>query len=340
MLGLCLLTVSAVVMPVMACDANAALESGGLRVAPSRDIVIPQQDLFVSPYLIRSDVVIRNTSTRPERISGHFSLPVIDGNDLAATCVHLPFGMEANFVGFRMSVDRQPVQPSFQERAVMRAADDPGRKTDISSLLNRHRLPLNPRHEDDREAVAALSDKARREIARVVPDALHGGEKFWRYEASFAWRHDLPAKRDSVVRYLYRPVTGWRQSLEPESYPEFCIDDETAARIGALTSEDDSYFNGFIVWLDLDSTIAVRPASQAMVTLSLEALSPQGVVSACLPGLRRTGPTTYTWTGRADALKGTISILFADKAHAWPAPGEIEASASLCARRRCVGEGR
>src|SRR5579862_8665628 len=106
-------------------DGNASLAAGGIVFVKSSAIRMANEDLYVSPALVRVRFEFANDSAKDIETTVAFPLPDIDLYDIWASEVapSLPRRDPVNFVGFKVSVDGKPVAFETEQRAFVGSMD-------------------------------------------------------------------------------------------------------------------------------------------------------------------------------------------------------------------------
>lgn len=292
--------------PAKANDSAAALDAGGLVLVRDPDIALASEDLRIGLDRITVDYVFRNKAAAPKTLRVAFPLPAIDGATLSSSALSLPFEDRANFVGFTVTVDGAPVTPQLEERAYLG-------KREVTDLLTRHRVPLNPlRRENVDTALKRLPPAALGELAKagLLSEPKADSEYLWRSEAKFHWEQTFPAGRDLRVSHAYAPVKGnhlltAQEAATPAYRARYCLDDAGLAGIRRLiaaspsTAADPGSAMTRAVEIPYIVTTARNWAGRiGRFTLTVDKGSPGALVSLCRTGLRKTGPTTFVWEAK------------------------------------------
>lgn len=292
--------------PARANDSAAALDAGGLVLVRDPDITLASEDLRIGLDRITVDYVFRNKAAAPKTLRVAFPLPAIDGATLSSSALSLPFADRANFVGFTVTVDGAPVTPHLEERAYLG-------KREVTDLLTRHRVPLNPlRRENVDAALKRLPPAALGELAKagLLAEPKADSEYLWRSEAKFHWEQTFPAGRDLRVSHAYTPVKGnhlltAEEAATPAYRARYCLDDAGLAGIRRLIAASPSKAAGpgsamtRAVEIPYIVTTARNWAGRiGRFTLTVDKGGPGALVSLCRTGLRKTGPTTFLWEAK------------------------------------------
>lgn len=307
--------------PARANDSAAELDAGGLILVPEPGIALASEDLSISRARIDVTYVFRSQVDTSRTVRIAFPLPPIDGRVLSFSALKLPQPERANFVGFTVTVDGRPVEPELEERAFVG-------EREVTDLLRRHDLPLNPLRVSELEAARKRLDTATwAELVKagLFPDAEGMTEGLWRSEAKFHWLQTFPPGKDVRIAHSYAPVSGFHV-LDPKEASRdgyratYCLDDPGLAairRLHARAPNASAYLRAFVVPYIV--TTARNWASPiGRFTLTVDKGIPEAIVSFCRTGIRKIGPTTVRWEARDYVPDQDLRILFV-----LPGPGPI-----------------
>ncbi|AWB23689.1 DUF4424 domain-containing protein [Methylobacterium currus] len=297
-LAACVLALS-LCAPARANDSAAALDAGGLVLVRDPDIALVSEDLRIGLDRIAVDYVFRNGSAAAKTLRIAFPLPAIDGAQLSGSALSLPFGDRANFVGFTVTVDGAPVTPQLEERAYLGT-------NEVTGLLTRHGLPLNPLRRGDLEAaLKRLSPAALQELGRagLLSEPSADAESLWRSEAKFHWEQTFPAGRELRVSHAYAPVKGnhllsAEEAATPAYRARYCLDAAGLAGVRRLIAASPMKGQGLTRAVEVPYIVTTARNWAGRIgrfILTVDKGSPAALVSVCRTGVRKTGPTTFVW---------------------------------------------
>jgi hypothetical protein len=298
---------------VRANDSAAELDAGGLVLVRDADIALLSEDLRVGLDRIAVDYVFRNRAAQPKRVRVAFPLPAVDGATLSFSPLSLPFEDRANFVGFTVTVDGAEIRPDLEERAYLG-------EREVTEVLKRHRLPLNPLRRDELEkAVKALAPETRRALIAdgLLPEADGPDGALWRLDAKFHWEQVFPPGRDLAVSHAYVPVKGFhlldmREAGSREYRARYCLDEAGLRGVKRLSERmrtpDKLVYAAVVPYI---VTTARNWAGRiGRFTLTVDKGRPETLVSFCRKGVTKTGPTTFRWEATDYAPDDDLRVLF------------------------------
>jgi hypothetical protein len=307
--------------PARANDSASELDAGGLILVPEPGIALAREDLSISLSRIDVAYVFRSQVNEPHTVRIAFPLPPIDGRLLSFSALKLPQPERANFVGFTVTVDGRPVEPELEERAFVG-------EREVTDLLRRHGLPLNPLRFDALEAAQKRIDKptwAELVKAGLFPDVEGMTEGLWRSEAKFHWLQTFPPGKEVRIAHSYAPVSGFhfldlKEASRAGYRATYCLDDPGLAAIRRLHDKapnESGHLRAFVVPYIV--TTARNWASPiGRFTLTVDKGTPDAIVSFCRTGIRKIGPTTFRWEARDYVPDHDLRVLFV-----LPGPGPM-----------------
>ncbi|MGE4371628.1 MAG: DUF4424 domain-containing protein [Xanthobacter sp.] len=310
MASLALVTVAllAAPLPAHANDSSAVLGAGGLELTTSPDIVMEKENLYLSPEKVQVSYQFRNESDQSITTRVAFPLPLIDQS--AFTNVSLPLPGDENFVDFHIRVNGQEIHPHLE----LRAFTQDGR--DVTAELTAAGVPLNSYLPDFEKKLRAVPDRIWRNLAAEgLLDT--GAEDFlrrtddvspnWNLQATFYWEQTFPAGQNVQVEHSYRPIVGSSLMLEGDGrmdeFSAYCLDAAGRAGLERLLRRHQNNPDP-----DAPREVPVREVDYVLTTganwkgpigafhLTIDKSAPDAILSLCMDGLTRTGPTTFELT--------------------------------------------
>lgn len=306
-------------------DSAAELDAGGLVLRREPGIALVSEDLSIARDRIDVSYLFRNQVQEARTVRIAFPLPPIDGRELSFSALALPRPDSPNFVGFTVTVDGKPLEPELEERAFVG-------EREVTDLLRRHGLPLNPLRF---EAISAAAKRiGAPEWAALVkaglfpdvpdtPDRMTEG--LWRGEAKFHWLQTFPPGQEVRIAHSYAPVTGFHL-LEPKAASRaayratYCLDEAGLAairRLHAKAPDPGGTLRATVVPY-IVTTARNWAAPIGRFTLTVDKGSPEAVVSFCRTDIRKTGPTTFRWEARDYVPDQDLRVLIVQPASAAP----------------------
>ena len=277
-------------------DSTAILKSGELQLTTSPHIALDREDLYISASEVRVRYSFRNTSKSDVVTLVAFPLPDIIIGDDANYSVEAKD--PANFIGFKVQVNGQSVAPKLQLRATRFGVDQ-------TALLNRLGVPILPFGADFYPGLENISGAARKELEEAgLADwnTSFGANNVplpnphWHAKAVYYWKQTFPAGAVTEVSHSYRPVPGMSffSSEILDDYlmqDTYCMDKpfrRTAKRKLAKTG------NTFVRELHYVLTTAQNwLGTIGAFHLTIDKGKPGNLVSLCIKGIKKTGPTTF-----------------------------------------------
>lgn len=303
--------------PLSANDTTAVLDAGGLQLTVSTDIAMEREDLYLSTEQVRIRYVFRNQSNRDITTRVAFPLPDVPLGPVEN--VDLPNGKDNNFVSFSVVANGRRIEPSLEQRAFSlpaepdsKARSGPRAQTDITARLLQAGLPLNPKLPSWKEKLRSLPRDARERLVRdnildETDGSAEGLEAQWSLRETYHWEQVFPAGQSIPVEHTYKPVVGsayfvadsatdWLADYERK----YCLDSAGRAGVQRLLNKVTAaaarnvraavlaYEVGYIL-----TTGANWKGPIGSFRLTIDKLKPDAIVSFCLDGARKVGPTTF-----------------------------------------------
>ncbi len=277
-------------------DSTAILKSGALQLTASPHIALEREDLYLSATQVRVRYAFRNTSKRDVVTLVAFPLPdIVIGDDADYS---IEAGDTANFIGFKVQVNGQTVTPTLQLRATRFGVDQ-------TALLNELGVPVLPFGADfypSLENISPAGRNALEEAGLADWDTSFGANNtplpnpHWRAHAVYFWKQTFPAGAVTQVSHSYRPVPGV-SFFSPEILNDlpmrdtYCMDKSfrrSAAR--KLAKSQNAMMRELHYVL---TTGANWLGTIGAFHLTIDKGSPRNLVSLCIEGINKTGPTTF-----------------------------------------------
>ena len=286
-------------------DSSAALGAGGIVLTQSADIRMAREDLSISRKLVRVRYEFVNESGAPITTRVAFPLPEANLAVLSEADVGWPTEDAKNTVDFRVKVDGRAVAPTLEEKAFLNGVE-------VTDVLRRHGIPISPRAHDVTEAIKRLTAPARTELATrgLIRESKDWVLPLWTVKNTYHWEQTFPISRPLVVEHAYKPVAGGAivpadsffashdQLANDEYYKQFCVDRPTFAAMRALLKgvrrkqgEGASTIAWFVDYVLQTGKNWKGPIGRFRLTLDKEHKS--NVISLCMDGVRKVGPTKF-----------------------------------------------
>jgi hypothetical protein len=293
-------------------DSSAILESGELQLTNSPDITLEKEDLYISADEIRVAYRFRNTSAKDLVTLVAFPLPDITVGDDANYSIDAQDPV--NVIGFEVSVNGRRVEPNIQLRASRFGVD----RTEI---LKRHGIPVLPFAEDFYPRLEKVSGADREELERAGLVDWHTSfgannvplpNPHWTAHAAYYWEQTFPAGAVTEVAHRYRPVPG--ESFygdyilqNKELIDAYCMDRPFLGAARRLIAKAP---NGIMRELHYILTTGRNwLGTIGEFNLTIDKGKPGNLVSLCVDGIKKTGPTTFEMHARDFIPERDLKIL-------------------------------
>ncbi len=310
-------------------DGWGGLASTGLQFEKSDAIEMLSERLFLSPQKIRVAYEFRNRS--PQDVTGTVVFPLPPINVVEDDFRRSAEAMDrANPVAFRCTVDGQAIGVAEERRAVLEELtrgpalfDNPGR--DVTGILHELSIPLTTDAEKLTQLLVRLPLPTRERLeAEGLVFAAADPTPQWSIAIRYHWTQTFPAGRRVRVEHSYDalPPGGiFYWSGDDAEYVQdlrraYCIDPPTEralARMSRTGCGDGETGCESGVRLDLAYILTTARTWKGPIgrfDLTIDKGHPDNVLSLCLDGLRKTGPTTFRFEARDYVPDRDLRLLF------------------------------
>jgi len=302
-------------------DGFGGLTATGLQFRQSDKVRMVSEDLFLSLQEIRVRYLFRNDG--PEPVSGEiiFPLPPISLAELADDLMFaLPREQldRENFLRFTASVDGRPLtvqseriavlEPPVDERRALAAPyETPGEE--VTGLLEELAIPLSLDAAKVAAVLASLPPPAQERLrAKGLAEFYPDGPPvpLWSIIVRYHWPQTFPPGKEVRIEHRYTPAPPGGLFLWPEKnqHPDeyqrelidtYCIDAPTRKALARLLRpRPQGVAAGTAFQLDYVLTTATTwHGPIGTFRLTIDKGRPGNILSLCIDGLRKTGPTTF-----------------------------------------------
>ena len=297
-------------------DDKVEVAAGGVLFAPHASLVVAQQELRIGPDSIHVEYALRNIDDTVRTYQLTVPLPDLDTQAYGQS-IDLPRLDPANFVAASLEVDRVPVVPQVEQRAIALGLD-------VSEVLTKQGLPLFPYAAGLRERLAALPDAVKRDFEER--GILHVDDErvdpYWTLKTVLHWRQRIAPSQTVRIVLGYTPIVG-RAVADAETVAarerSHCIDSRAAAAMqapasravagGAASGGPSTKRQMRLVGYNL-STGQVLPGAIASFRLIIEKPDDHTIVALCREGLAVTGARSLEWTASDYWPDDDLHVLF------------------------------
>jgi hypothetical protein len=314
-----LLSVMATVPAAMANDSTATLGAGGVVLTKSADIALDREDLYVSATEIRVHYEFRNTGDKDVATTVAFPLPDIDLSYYSEVPITRPGSDPVNFVDFTVSVDRKAVAPILEARALLNGED-------ITDYLTSRKIKFSFFADGFNDALEKADPALRKELmARGIAqyDEYDNVYPQWLDRTAFHWDQVFPAGKTVTVEHRYKPVAGQfyvsKYSLGPngDELKPYCVDDPTRKALWKRIKErstkgGEEPDDGLLTATAVDYILTTANNWRGPIgkfRLTIDKGDPQNLLTLCLDGIKKTGPTTFVVEADNYVPKADLKLL-------------------------------
>ena len=298
-----LLAATAAAPRALANDSTATLGAGGLVLTKSVDITLDREDLYVSTGEIRVHYEFRNTSDKDVATTVAFPLPDIDLSYYSEVPITRPGSDAVNFVDFTVSVDGKAVTPVLEARALLKGED-------ITDYLTAKNIKFSFFADGFNDALLKAEPALRKELmARHIAeyDEYDNVYPQWLDRTAFHWDQVFPAGKTTTVEHRYKPVAGQfyvsKYALGPndDQLKPYCVDDATRKALWKRIKErstkgGEEPDDGLLTATAVDYILTTANNWHGPIgkfRLTIDKGDPQNLLTLCIDGLKKTGPTTF-----------------------------------------------
>ncbi|MDO1581251.1 DUF4424 domain-containing protein [Rhizobium oryzicola] len=292
----------------LANDTMAELKAGGLVFVRTSDVIMSQEELFLSMDEVRVDYVFTNKSDKNVETVVAFPMPDVEGS--MGLNLALDDRESDNFLGFTVTQDGQAIKPTLDQHVLVAGVD----RTDE---LRAAKVPLLPYSEKTYAALAALPDATKKDwISKglFLEDIIDAGKgpqadytPLWTLRSTYWWKTTFPAGKTVRVSHRYKPSVGgtveisFVQDGKPNQYykeyaARYCMDD-AFLKTGIKLRNDQERTNVIYSerWLSYILKTGANWSNGAIgkFKLAVDKGRPENYVSFCGDGVKKTGPTTF-----------------------------------------------
>ena len=337
--------------PALANDGFGGLSATGLTFGQTDAVAMEEENLFIGIDTVAVDYVFRNTTDKDVTGEVIFPLPPVAVWSGYEAMMNLPEDLtQPDLVGFTATVDGQPVdvtldriavveEPWVEGRPLAAQYDTPGR--DVTAALERLGIPLTLDFATVRDLLLSFPEDKRNELAALGLAEYYAGDPAndippdvwgaWSIVTRYHWTQTFAAGRDVKIAHSYDGafpggVFGWNAVTEPDSWQAnltktYCIDGGTqkAIRKALRKSDGEESWYGMAYYIDYVLTTAKTWAGPiGDFKLTLDKGDPRNVISLCVDGIKKTGPTTFVVEKKDFVPDRDLSILLVPSVDTMP----------------------
>lgn len=299
-------------------DSSARLDAGGLHLIEEKDIVMEAEDLYISRRQVHIEYLFRNTSAADKNIVVAFPLPLVKTAELYDGDVGVQSENPVNFVDFKVWADGVQVKPKQDVRAWLNGKD-------ITALLRQYNIPpgvFDAKFYDSLRNLPPAALSALKAAGAIGPDST-AEEAYprWDYRVGYYWKQIFPAGRAIKLVQTYKPVVGAALGMvefmlsEPKEMSKvaqsYCMDLSFQNRLKAMQAAKPG--QSVIMAYELGYILTTGNNWRGPIgkfRLSIDTGDGE-IMSACVPGLKKTGPARWSAEHMNYRPASNLSIFFA-----------------------------
>ncbi len=288
-LALCFSTAAA------ANDSIARLGTGGLILVQADLIAMEKEELAISTTEVRVNYVFRNQEDVEKTHLVAFPMPLIEPSSYLQSDIAVPDRDNDNFMNFLVTVNGTDLEPKLEMRALTGGID-------VTDRLVALGIPLNPLAGPTSEAIYSVPRDKLAELITMGAIRVFDNEiqPSWTLRSTYYWLQTFPAGGAIEVSHSYKPAVGssfmYKELLEDKAFrAAYCIDAGTAKAISAKLASKPAdlpyLLNRDIQYVLTTGANWTGPIKDFRLTIDKD--NPQSVVSFCMDGVTKIGPTKF-----------------------------------------------
>jgi hypothetical protein len=324
--------------PAFANDGFGGLTATGLQFDQTGVVQMLTEDLYLSLDKVKVAYTFRHSGD--EDLTGEviFPLPPIGLGDINESDFAIPREQldKENIVNFTATVEGKAVKVKTDRIAIVLEVintenpappgyESPGE--DITATLTKYKIPLSLNFDKVAAALSKLPQAAKDDLTARGYAAFdeNGGYPLWSIVERYHWTQTFPAGKDIKIAHSYdgafpggifmwRAKPGPDDTWQAELTKKYCVDDGTGkAIVKALRQEGEgaeTYNVGMAYYVDYVLTTANTWAGPiGSFKLTIDKGNAKNVISLCVDGIKKTGPTTFVVEKKNFTPTDDISIL-------------------------------
>lgn len=319
MLALACATGLSLSTPALANDSEAEWAVGGLVLKANGDISMDREDLFLSAEEVRVEYTYTNHARSDREVVIAFPLPALPRDDEWYDYVAVP---DWDQLDFETRVEGEMVGYEVQDRALAGTRD-------VTGLVEEEGLPLEWYRDDGLiDRIRTLPAARREHLVKLglLRQGNNGLEPAWRVQRHYLRVQTFPAGESVRVSHRYKPLIGGSVggALMPgarddpnwnaldEYKQQWCVDGHLLAGLDRRLkpSRPDHIVFYSETWLGyVLSTGANWRGPIKDFRLIVDKGSPDNLVSFCMDGVKKIGPTQFEVRKRDFEPENDLSVL-------------------------------
>jgi hypothetical protein len=308
-----LLFLMSAAIPCSANDSTAELGAGGIELVRNDAIRMLREDLYLSPDAVRVDYVFESSASDDRDYVVAFPMPDISPKYYLEGDISIPDSTQDNFLGFTVTADGQAITPKLDSRALSYGVD-------VTDDLKALGIPLFPFAEATQKAVSALPAATARDLeargiltSESVPATYRPA---WTLRSAYYWTQHFPAKARVSISHHYTPAVGGfflgKETFDSAEAKTYCFDDAFKA---AVTRQLKQASGSIMLARSLGYILVTAnnwAESISTFHLTIDKKTPSHLLTTCIDGLKKTGPTQFELTRTEYAPEADLSVLFVE----------------------------
>lgn len=310
--------------PARANDSVAGIGAGGLEFETSDAVTMEKENLSISMSRIQVDYVFRNVTSAPVDLYVAFPLPIINLSEVLGYGDHnVPDPDSVNFFAFETRVNDRPAPTAVQTKAFLNGKDItrelreakvvfdiPGPKL-VDSLGHLSKADMRKL-----TAMGALGDGGCGEM--VCPlwslETIYYRQQRFEPGAAVKISHSYKPAFSSFFLQTEKNLAGPKEARFPANAPVYaawCMDEALWRTINKPRGPQAS--DTFGIGHGLQYILQTANSWNGPIgefTLTIDKGAPGNLLSLCIDGVKKTGPTTFEARKRNYRPDQDLNILF------------------------------
>jgi len=330
--------------PLLANDTSIGIESPGLEVEGNEVIKMVSEDLYISLKEIRVRYIFRNTSKYDVSLKVSFPIPLLSPGgpyNCEERLKHIrgtdPFDFKTSIDGKNLHYSNPPTTRAYAGKEYNGEQESFSelieRHRDVTDLLNKAGIPLTLNREEVMHVYNLLPQVTKNEFIKaglitegeILEPGETNWEPIWGLLTIYSRQQKFPAGKDVIVEHSYKPAPTTRVlSLTDDDIRMYSVDDATQRAFLKKVAHNDNqslknpdqplkpgevfYDNHYITYILTSAKSWQGPIGTFRLTIDKGDV--KNIVSLSMPGIQKTGPTTFSVEKKNFVPERDLDVMF------------------------------